>query len=292
LLLPIAGAQLFTNLLLQVDLAFLGRFLGEGAMAQGLIGDMARDAAKEWAGVYKACQTFAFLPYQLLFSITQVLFPMLARAKAEGDEEAVRRYVMRGARLAAIACGLLVGVVVALPGSLLSFAYGPEVAARGASALRILALGQGAFAMLGIATTILTSIGRERVAAGMTLGAVIAVAVACTVAVPGAAFGATQIERTAMATTGSLVVTLLVAGFVVRSCTGGFVPAATILRTGTALVLCIVAGFYLPMFGKLVTPLVSAGIAVVYLGMLVGLREIGGEDLQLLKAVAGKRKAA
>ena len=50
-----------------------------------------RRAANEWVAVYRACQLFAFLPYQLLFSVTQVLFPMLARAKTGGRRRARRR---------------------------------------------------------------------------------------------------------------------------------------------------------------------------------------------------------
>src|SRR5262249_16558452 len=107
-LVPLAGAQLFTNLLLQVDITILGRFFSLGAAAAGLGKEVAKKSADEWVGVYRACQLFAFLPYQLLASVTQVLFPTVARAKAERDDEGVKRYVARGARIAAICGGLLV----------------------------------------------------------------------------------------------------------------------------------------------------------------------------------------
>jgi stage V sporulation protein B len=146
ILAPIAGAQLCINALLQIDIALLGRFLSESAAAAGLTGTAQRDAVTAALAIYKECQTFAFLPYQLLFSITLILFPMLARARADGDTAAVRAYVLRGARLAALFCGLLVGVVVALPESLLSFAYGAADASRGAEVLRAMALAQAAWA--------------------------------------------------------------------------------------------------------------------------------------------------
>ena len=189
MLLPIAGAQLCTNVLMQIDIVLLGRFLSEGA-ASGRPGAQ-RDAVKEWVAIYRECQTFAFLPYQLLFSVTLILFPMLARARAKGDEEAVRG-TSRGGAARSHLRGLLVGVVVAMPESMLSFAYGAADARRGADVLRTMALAQGAFAMLGIATTVLTSLGRERTAALVTLGAVIAVGVACAVLVPGAPSGTTS----------------------------------------------------------------------------------------------------
>jgi stage V sporulation protein B len=314
LLLPIAGAQLCTNLLLQIDIALLGRFLSEAQAAPGAAAAVAaavmgagapnatamgasaataiamRDAVKGWIAIYRECQTFAFLPYQLLFSITLVLFPMLARAQADGDAAAVRTYVARGARLAAIFGGLLVGVVLAMPESLLAFAYQPADAARGASVLRTMILAQGAFSMLGIATTVLTSIGRERTAAAVTFGAVIAVAATCFALVPAAPFGHAQLERSALATLVALVATLAVAGAIVRARTGAFVPLATAVRVGLALVACAATGAWLPRVGRLATPVVAAAIAVAYMAILVVTREVGRADLALVRALAPKRR--
>jgi stage V sporulation protein B len=288
MLLPIAGAQLCTNLLLQMDIGLLGHFLSESA-AVGLGADAQRDAVKAWVAIYKECQTFAFLPYQLLFSVTLILFPMLARARAEGDEAAVRVYVARGARLSAIFAGLLVCVIVAMPESMLSFAYGAADARRGADVLRTMALAQGAFTMLGIATTVLTSLGRERSAALVTLGAVVAVALACAALVPGAAFGQAQLVRSAEATGAALVVSLIVAGAIVRARAGAFVPFATAARVGLALAVCTAIGFAMPRFGRLVTPALALVIAAAYGVMLVVTGEVGPADLALVRALRSKR---
>jgi stage V sporulation protein B len=288
---PIAGAQLCTNLLMQIDIALLGRFLSERALlAAALTPEAQRETAKAWLAIYKECQTFAFLPYQLLFSITLVLFPMLARARADEDERAVRAYVARGARLAAIFCGLLVGVIVAMPESMLSLAYGARDAARGADVLRIMALSQAAFAMLGVATTILTSLGQERTAALLTLAAVIAVAAACTAFVPAAELGREQLVRSAQASGGALAATLLVGGTIVRAKTGAFIRAATVLRTMTALGACVALGFVLPHVGRLVTPLLATAVAAVYVTLLVVTREIGGTDVAMIRALAPKKR--
>jgi stage V sporulation protein B len=286
---PIAGAQLCTNLLMQIDIALLGRFLSEGAGAAGLAGDAQRDAVKQWLAIYKECQTFAFLPYQLLFSITLVLFPMLARARAEGDEAAVRTYVARGARLAAIFGGLLVSIVVAMPASMLSFAYGAADAAKGADVLRTMALAQAAFAMLGIATTVLTSIGRERTAALVTLGAVVAVATACALLVPAASFGQAQLTRSTQATGAGLAATLVVAGLLVRARTGAFVPVATGVRVGIALAGCVALGLVMPRLGRLLTPVAAAAVGAAYVAVLVVLREIGRADVALVKGVVRRK---
>jgi stage V sporulation protein B len=297
ILLPIAGAQLCTNALLQIDIALLGRFLSQSvaghidpALHQALVldADAQRSAVKAWVAIYKECQTFAFLPYQLLFSVTLILFPMLARARAEGDETAVRAYVARGARLAAIFAGLLVCVIVAMPQSMLTFAYGRADAARGADVLRTMVLAQGAFTMLGIATTVLTSLGRERTAALITLGAVLAVGASCALLVPGAPFGQAQLVRSTEATAGALVVSLVVAGALVRSHAGAFVPVATAVRVLVAVAACTALGFVMPCFGRLVTPLVALVVAGVYAALLVGTGEVGRADLAMLRAIRSK----
>ncbi len=280
ILLPIAGAQICTNLLLQVDLVLLGRFLGEGAAAAGA----SREDVKAWVAVYRECQTFAFLPYQLLFSVTLVLFPMLARARAENDEAAVKAYVARGSRLAAIFGGLLVAVVVALPESLLAFAYGAD-AAKGAAVLRVMVLGQGAFAMLGIATTVLTSLGDELRAAVITLVVVIAVACACFVAVPGAPFGHVQLVRSAEATGGALAVALIGAAVIVFRRAGAFVPAATAVRVGVALAVCYAAGLVIPRVSRVLTPALSVGVVLAYVAVLVVTGEVGRADVAMVRSL-------
>jgi stage V sporulation protein B len=283
---PIAAAQLSTNALLQADLAFLGHFLSEGAA--GLGAEAQREAVKVWVGTYKECQTFAFLPYQLLFSITLILFPMLARARAEGDEAAVKAYVERGARLAALFAGLLVSVIVAMPAAMLSFAYGAADAARGADVLRTLTLAQGAFTMLGIATTVLTSLGDERDAARVTAGAVVAVGVACAALVPGAAFGHAQLVRSAQATGAALAIALVVGGVLVKKRVGAFVPAATAARVGLAVGACTALGFFTPCFGRLLTPVAALAVAGLYGTMLTATGELRRSDLGMLRSLRSR----
>jgi len=290
ILLPIAMAQIFTNLLLQVDLVLLGRFLSSGFAKVAAVGEQ-RDLVKGWLGIYRECQTFAFLPYQLLFSVTLILFPMLARAHATGDRDAGRAYVVRAARLAAIFGGLLVSVLLAIPEPLLAFAYGSADAVRGAGVLRALAAGQAAFAMLAIATTVLTSTGRERTAATVTFSAFIAVALACIVRVPGAPIGQEQLLRTAQAAAFALWMTLLVAGGIVRSHTGAFVPASTGARVGLALATCFVVGLKMPPVGRWLTPLAALGVGAAYVAILTLTGELRGADLALLRGVASKSRS-
>ncbi len=288
LIVPVMIAQLFTNGLMQADIFLLGRFLSLSAPETGAP-DPAR-IADEWVAVYRACQLFAFLPYQLLFSVTQVLFPMLARAKAEEGDARVAVLVSRGCRVGAIAAGMMVCVVLAIPESLVKFAYGAEVAARATSSLRVLALGQAAFAMLGLATTILVSLGRERTAMTLTAGALGLLVTACLLAAPRAAFGEGQLHATALAVACALAVALAAGVASVLRVAGAFVPWKTALRVGACVLAAFAVGRWLPVYSKLATPLVAATIVGLYVGTLVLTRELGREDLGLVLAIVRKKR--
>ena len=288
---PLALTQLLTNALMQVDIVLLGRFLSINVHATSLAGDAASKAAVEWVGIYRYCQYFSFLPYQLVMSVTQVLFPLVARAHAEGDRHAVRRYVERGARIALIASGALVAVVAALPGSVLYFVYGADAAARGADTLRILALGQGAFTMFGIATTVLASLGRERVAAALSFVTLSVVGGACWALASPAPFGEAQLRGNAIAVAGALAIGLLVAAAVVRKIAGGFVPVASTLRVLVVVGAVVFAGTRVHALGRIATMGASVFVVLAYLAALVLLRELGREDLQAARAVVERRRA-
>ncbi len=287
-LLPLALAQLGTNVLMQIDITVLGRFLSKGAVVAAAVDPT--KAADEWVGVYRACQLFAFLPYQLLFSVTQVLFPMLARAKSEGDTAAVARFAARGARIAMLAGGLMVSVIVAVPEGLLGFAYGREVAARGHDTLRLLAVGQGAFAMLGIAMTVLASLGRERLAAAITMCACVGVSVACFIAIPEGVFGRAQLLATSAATSAALAVALVAGIVAVVRVAGAFVPWTTAARVGIAVGLAFVAGPSVPHVGRYAIVLVAAALGAAYVLFLVVTGELSRADLDDVRALVSRRR--
>ncbi len=289
---PIMVAQLCTNGLMQADIMWLGRYLSLSAAQTSLLPSVtAEQAANQWVAVYRACQLFAFLPYQLLFSVTQVLFPMVARAQAE-DSTRVAEIVRRGCRIGAIVCGLLVVVVLVTPGSLIAFAYDRDLGQKGAATLRVLALGQAAFAILGLSTTVLVSLGRQRTALLITAVALVLLVGTCEVIIPTAPFGAPQLMAAATATTTALAGALVVGAIVVRRVAGAFVPWKTALRVG----LCIAGAFALggvtPMFSKALTPFVAAAVALAYLLALVVTGELGKSDLDLVLSIARRRKAA
>jgi stage V sporulation protein B len=294
LIAPVIIAQLLMNALMQADIFVLGRYASIGALTApigpgGILMEPSK-AANEWVAVYRACALFAFLPYQILFSVTQVLFPMLAKAKQDEGDARVAELVERGSRIGAILCGLVVSVIVAMPQPMIRLAYSAEVAASGASTLRILVLGQGTFAMFGLVTTILVSLGKERTAMTLNGLALSLLVLGSLGVVPYADFGRGQLMSQATVVLAALGVSLVVGVFTAKRTAGAFITLMTALRVGLCVALAAFAGLYTPPFGKLATLAVAPLLAAAYVGLLVTTRELGKADLAMVMSIVRPKK--
>jgi len=279
---PLLIGLVSLNLLLQTDFEMFSHFVGQKAAE---LGEPAK-RADEIVGVYRAFQLFSFLPYQLLMSVTFVLFPMLARAHADGDAASVKRFAATGVRLALLLVGLIVGVVAAIPYALLRFAFkDPQIAELGAGAQPIHALAMGAFALLGVATTALTSLRREGLAALLTTAGVVLVAGACAVLVPRAELGAPMMLASATATLFALAVIAFLAGFALYRTAGGITSPLTLLRVMGATAVTIFVGARLPYFGRFTAPVEALLVATVYIASLTISRELGRDDADMLRRI-------
>ncbi len=282
LALPLLFGQALLNLLFQADLTLLGRFASQAARAAGA--PLAR--ADALVGAYRATQLFSFLPYQILIAITFILFPMLAAAAQAKDAAAIARFVRTGLRLSLIIAGAMVSVTLGLAPRLLELLFGAEAAALGGRALSLLALGFGAFAIFGILTTILNSLGRERQSMWVTGLAVAIVATLCFTRAHGAALSEELLWLTAQATSTGLIAATLVAGFLVYRAAGALVSPWSFLRTLLALGAAALFARLLFPPGKLLTLVAAAITPCFYFVLLVLTRELTRADLEILRKVA------
>jgi stage V sporulation protein B len=285
---PLLLGQVLLNLLLQADLTLLRTFAAESAAAAGL----PLDAADPLVGAYRATQLFCFLPYQMLISVTFILFPLLAKAHHDADNEAVARYVRTGVRLALVLAGLMVSVTSGLSGPLIRLVFPAEAAALGTESMQVLTLGFGAFAIFGILVTVLNSLERERASATITGLAFLLVVVLCFVRVRGGEFGAGMLLNTALSTTAGLVGATVVAALLVRKTAGALVSPLSLLRVVIALCIAIAVGRQFPAAGKVLTLALSALVATVYVIVLLLSRELGKADLQMVLSVVRRRRKA
>ncbi len=264
---PVLAYQLALNLVLQGDTLLFK------ALAARAGHDVA--AVNALLGVYKAAQNFAFLPYQLLLSVTFVLFPVVSRATLEGDRATTERFVVGALRFSAIALGAMLAVLAGLSRGVLGLAY-QSTYETGAIALRNLALGQGAFALLVISATIVLAAGRTRAATalmGVTLVGVAAGDVA------GMTLASDPLVGVSLGTALGQGLGLAAAAWFMRAEFGGFVSGKTFLRVAGAALAAALGARALPLHGKVGT-LVAAAAAGVFYAVALGLSgEVAATDL-------------
>ncbi|MDI1482930.1 lipopolysaccharide biosynthesis protein [Polyangium sp. y55x31] len=282
---PLALGQLALNLLLQTDLLLLSRFVGREAVRLGL----AATASDDLIGIYRGVQLFSFLPYQLLMSVSFVLFPMLAKARAEKSEPLVAEYTRAGVRIALVVTGAVSGTIAALAPHVLRFAYKSNaIWEHGGPVLRVLALGMGSFAILGISSAALTGLGRERMSATFNALAVCLVALGCVVVTPRFPFGPPMLLGTAISTSIALGLVAVVAATALRREAGAFVAPLSLVRVLVAAAVTVAVGMRLPWLGKPAVLVEGLVTGALYLSVLVVTGELGKKDLALVRKVLGK----
>ncbi|MCC6216207.1 MAG: lipopolysaccharide biosynthesis protein [Polyangiaceae bacterium] len=287
---PLLAGQVLLNLLLQADVNLLRAFGAEAARHAGLL----PAAADPFVGAYRMTQLFSFLPYQLLISVTFVLFPMLAAAAANGDREQVARLVRGGVRVALLVAGLMVSVTSGLAPALLRLVFPrvPEAIELGAPAMRILTLGFGAFAVFGILTSVLNALGRERQSVAATAAAVALVAALGFARVRGTELGTELLVRMALATSAGLLAATTLAAVLVQRAAGAVVAPKTAIRVVAGIAACVAAGRALDPRGAVATLASAAALGGLFLAILVVTRELGRGDLAALTALVRRRAGA
>jgi O-antigen/teichoic acid export membrane protein len=134
-------------------------------MDQQLLFGMTGDDAL--AGEYRAAQAFATIPYQAVFAITFVLFPLVSGAAAK-DPERLRRTIPETARYALIIASSIALCFAAAPERAIMLLYKASYAPA-AGPLRVLVLGYLAFSLFYVMSAVLTAAGRPHVSLGLVV---------------------------------------------------------------------------------------------------------------------------
>src|SRR5262249_26222823 len=144
----------------------------------------------------------------------------------------------------------------------------------GARAMQTLTLGFGAFAILGVLTAVLSSIGREREGAAVIAVAFGLVVVLCFSWAAGAPFGEEILRKTALSTSAGLVLATVCAGVLVVRAAGAVVAPLTAIRVIASLAVAVFVARLLPSGGKLLTLVESGAVAALYAITLAATREL------------------
>jgi stage V sporulation protein B len=279
---PIWAYQVCLNGILMIDLQVLKRTATEMAFAGTEASQAAVDIANQYVGYYRAAQTFAFVPYQLIISLTFIVFPMISRATSIGNREAARTTIQHAMRFS-----LLLLLLVAAPTSgaahgVMQLAYPAEYLA-GAPALSILVFGVAAFALFAVAATAISGAGQPSLAAMIAGVALLAVVVANRVLVMRAGLGEQTLEAAATGTTIGMVIALILSSWALHRLFGVFIPVATWVRATLAAGVGCAAASATPHESALMALVALAAGFTSSLAVLIVTRELGADDWRALR---------
>jgi stage V sporulation protein B len=238
------------------------------------------DAARAPAIVasYQTLRTLALLPYQALIVITFVIFPLVSRSTFAEDKDATRAYVTQTLRYALIFAGAMGLLLGARPAALLAILYKNPAYGAGAPALPILVAGECTLALLGVACAILNAAGRTRATLSFMAITVVVGAGAAAVMIPRAEAGPAMLVAAASATSLGMASGFVASLVYLRTRLGGGLPLATVARVGASAAAAVLVARFLPAHGKVMGLAAIAAVGIVYVVMLVALREFGPDD--------------
>ena len=278
---PIWLYQGFLNGILQIDIQVLSRTLGDLGREAGMASAAAGENAQTLVGYYRAAQTFAFVPYQLILSMTFIVFPMVSRALASGDEDAARRTIQGALRFSMLALLAIACPIAGASDGVMRIAY-PEAYLAGAPALGALVFGIAAFALF-----VLTSAGQPRVAAliaGVSLGVVL---VATRFFIVAAGPDNDALLAAALGTCAGTVFALLGAGAAVYARFRAFLPPLSVVRGALAGAGAFAAAAFIPHGSRVMSIVALAGGFAAFLLGLVLTGELGKAELKAGRSALG-----
>ena len=98
-------------------------------------------------------------------------------------------------------------------------------------------------------------------------------------------------RASAAATTVALVLTAVAGAIVVRRVAGAFAAPLTLVRVFVALAATVLAGTRVPWLGKLFVVPEAGAVALIALVLLVVTRELGRDDVAMLRRVISRKRA-
>jgi len=242
-------------------------------------------------GYYVGAQQLARVSYQAIIAATFVVFPLVSRSTFTEDADTTKRYIEVTNRYSLMFATMLAVVFASNPESAIGLLYPAAYAPAGGPALLPLAFGNVAFAMFAIAGTILNGAGKSRAAITSAAITLALAAVGNYIAISTYADSEHVLEIAATVTASAMLVGAAIAAYQLTRLFGASLPAPSIVRVAIAGGVAFAAGHFAPIHGKgkLMTLVLAAAVAVVFLVMLVATRELGARDLEAIKAVRRKR---
>lgn len=235
--------------------------------------------ASENAGYYSAAMDVANITYQVIVSVTFVIFPLVSQSTFADDRARTQSYISNTLRYTLMIMALTATLFSSCASRVLRVIY-REAYQAGSSALRIVAFGMLFFGLLYVITTIISASGQPKTS--LLLGVITLVLSAGLNALLIPPFG---LAGAAAATTVSILVGVVLGGAYLWRRFRTLMSIASVLRiAGCA---GIIYGVSL-LFSPASKVLIVAQLIVLSVGYVIALiisGELGGNDLKLITRV-------
>jgi O-antigen/teichoic acid export membrane protein len=262
---------LVLNLLQKVDLILVKALSSSDAVI-----------ASANAGFYGAAINVANITYQVIISVTFVIFPLVSQSTFADDRKLTQSYIANTMRYTLMVMALLATVFSANAAGVLRVIY-PEAYQAGSGALGWVAFGMLGFGLIYVLTTIISASGRPMVS--LVIGVVTLTA--------SAALNALLIPRAGLAGAGlaTMLAMLIGAGIGVGYLFkrfGALIPPLSLARIAgcSAIVYGLSLAYTPPSKGLIIGKL--AALCLLYAFGLIASREVGSTELRLIERVMKK----
>jgi stage V sporulation protein B len=234
------------------------------------------------AGFYGAAINVANITYQVIISITFVIFPLVSQATFANDRKLTQVYIANTLRYTLMIMALLATLFSANAASVLHVIY-PDAYQASSGALGWVAFGMLAFGLIYVLTTIISASGRPTIS--LIIGVVTLAA--------SAALNALLIPRlgligAGLATTLAMFIGAGVGIGYLLTRFGALIPLRSLARiAGCSAIIYALSLAYTPA-SKVVIVVKLAVLCLLYVIVLIVSREVGRDELRLLQRVMKK----
>jgi O-antigen/teichoic acid export membrane protein len=262
---------LLLNLLQKVDLVLVKALSSSDATI-----------ASHNAADYGAALDLANITYQIIISITFVIFPLVSQATFADDREKTRIYIANTMRYSLMIMAIVATLFSANAKAVLSVAFPADYQA-GSGALSVVAYGMLFFGLLYVITTIISASGKPKVS--LMIGALTLSASATLNYLLIPIYGLTGAGT---ATSIAMLMGVIVGSVYLLTKFNTLMPLISFLRISGCAALIYAASFGFSTNVKILIILKLAVLGVLYIAALVLSRELGREDFLALKRVIKK----
>ncbi|MBI2140882.1 oligosaccharide flippase family protein [Candidatus Woesearchaeota archaeon] len=229
-------------------------------------------------GYYAAAGTVARINYFVLTALGMIMLPAVAE-KLKSSVKSAQSFVQEAMRYVFILMLPASLVMMATAKPLVMLLYKSDYAAAAGPAA-ILTLGMAALTFAYLLTTIINALGKPSVTVFVSASALVAAIAANTVLIPKYGLNGAAAGIAAIAAAEALVF-----GIIVYRKLGRFINYDSLAKITVASLAVFAIAQPVQLSNKFLLPLEYAMLGIVYLGILVVLREIRKEDIKKLKSL-------